>query len=197
MDLRATVRRPLAASRSKRRVPGILPGLPRRSARPPGVPPATAAVAIAAAGVAGVVAGGALMYLLDPDRGRRRRARVRDKTVHYAHEAADGTGRTARDVRNRGRGLVARAGSAVRPWSVSSDRLEKRVRAKVGRRAGQVDALHVHAEGDRVTISGPVRRTEAEAIRAAVGSVRGVGMVEDRLEVHEDPGDVRGLQGTG
>jgi hypothetical protein len=54
---------------------------------------------------AAVGLGSGLMYLLDPESGRRRRARARQKVVHLAHVA----GRTARkartDVKNRSTGL--------------------------------------------------------------------------------------------
>jgi hypothetical protein len=180
MDLQATLRRPLAITGSN-------------GGAPSGAP-------VAAAAVAGAGAGGALMFLLDPDRSRRRHARERDTDTDVDHDAPESTAgsrSTVRDVRNRARGVVARTASAVRPGSVTSDRLEERVRAKMARRARHVGAVEVRAEDDRVTISGPVLRAEVAAIREAAHSVRGVGMVEDRLEVHEEPSDAPGLEGDG
>ena len=46
----------------------------------------------AAALLGGIGIGAALMYLLDPDRGRRRRALVRDKAVHFARVSGDRLG---------------------------------------------------------------------------------------------------------
>lgn len=57
--------------------------------------------------VGGAALGAALMYLLDPTGGRRRRALLRDQAMHLAHEAGDAAGMTARDVRNRGQGMLA------------------------------------------------------------------------------------------
>jgi hypothetical protein len=54
---------------------------------------------------AGVGAG--LMYVLDPQAGRRRRALARDQAVHLAHEARDAANVVARDMRNRAQGLAA------------------------------------------------------------------------------------------
>ena len=55
--------------------------------------------------------GASLMYLLDPERGGRRRALLRDKLVSAASQTPDCVGTTARDLGNRARGLVAEAGS--------------------------------------------------------------------------------------
>jgi hypothetical protein len=57
--------------------------------------------------LAGVGAGAGLMYLLDPQQGRRRRALVRDQAVRLAHEAQDTAEVVGRDMRNRARGLAS------------------------------------------------------------------------------------------
>jgi hypothetical protein len=57
--------------------------------------------------LAGVGAGAGLMYLLDPQQGRRRRALVRDKAVSLAHQAQGAAEMVRRDARNRARGLAA------------------------------------------------------------------------------------------
>jgi hypothetical protein len=61
----------------------------------------------------GMAAGAALMYFLDPDRGRRRRALLRDQAVGLSNDLGDAATGTARDLRNRAQGLVAEAGSAL------------------------------------------------------------------------------------
>src|SRR5215207_1320052 len=64
---------------------------------------------------AGAVFGAAVLYLVDPDRGRRRRALLRDQAVHAGHEIGD-LGQDARgraqDLRNRAQGTVAEARGA-------------------------------------------------------------------------------------
>ena len=55
----------------------------------------------------GAVLGAGFMYLLDPDRGRGRRALVRDRARSVAHRTADAVDGKSRHVVNRTRGLVA------------------------------------------------------------------------------------------
>jgi uncharacterized membrane protein len=64
----------------------------------------------------GATLGAALMYLLDPERGRRRRALLRDQAVHLAHETEDFADEAARDLGHRSYGVVAglRSGSLAR-----------------------------------------------------------------------------------
>ena len=68
-------------------------------------------IALAAAIGAGV--GALIMFIFDPDNGRRRRALARDKVVHYGHEAVDAVEGAARDLRNRAQGIAAEARGAV------------------------------------------------------------------------------------
>ncbi|HEX9149329.1 MAG TPA: YtxH domain-containing protein, partial [Thermoanaerobaculia bacterium] len=49
--------------------------------------------------------GAALMYLFDPERGKRRRALVRDKLVHATHATAQKVGVASRDATNHLQGL--------------------------------------------------------------------------------------------
>jgi gas vesicle protein len=75
-------------------------------------------IALAAAIGAGV--GALAMFIFDPDSGRRRRAYARDKVTHYGNQATEAVESTARDLRNRARGLAAEARgtvSNVMPWS--------------------------------------------------------------------------------
>ena len=58
--------------------------------------------------ILGALGIGALaMYFFDPENGRRRRALVRDKAVHYGNEAHRYADSTYRDLRNSAEGVVA------------------------------------------------------------------------------------------
>jgi osmotically-inducible protein OsmY len=149
--------------------------------------------------VSGMIVGAGLMYMLDPGRGARRRALLRDQVVHGAHELEDAGERLvgrSEHMRNRVRGAMANARARRRPEVVDDSVLEARVLSEIGRAVSNPGAIDVAARAGRVTLSGPVLEDEAEKLLASVGSVRGVEEVENRLDVHAEAGAVAGLQGT-
>jgi osmotically-inducible protein OsmY len=138
------------------------------------------------------------MYMLDPDRGRRRRALVRDKLVSAANKTPDAIGAAARDLSNRARGLAAQVGSAFAgDDDVSDEVLAARVRSKLGRVVSHPSAIEVVADQGRVRLGGPVLAGEVDDLLACVSAVPGVSDVENQLEVHAQAGNVPGLQGEG
>ncbi len=61
----------------------------------------------------GLGAGAALMYLFDPNGGRRRRALIRDKAVGVSNDLRQGINAKTHDLANRTRGLMHEAKSMV------------------------------------------------------------------------------------
>ena len=144
----------------------------------------------------GIGLGAALMYILDPDRGRRRRALARDQFVSAGRRLPDAVGATARDLSNRTRGIAAEVGSMLSSEEeVSDEVLVARVRSKLGRVVSHPHAVGVTVEQGRVTLSGPILADEVDDLLSCVSRVRGVADVENRLEVHEEAGNVSALQG--
>jgi osmotically-inducible protein OsmY len=144
--------------------------------------------------VSGIGLGATLMYLLDPDRGKRRRALVRDKAVHVMHETED-TVRTATcHLGLRMRGLAARTRSRFTREEVTDEVLVERVRSKLGRAVSHPRSIEVEVIQGQVTLRGPVLARDVDRLLKAVASVRGVTEVENRLEIHETAGNVPGLQ---
>lgn len=141
-------------------------------------------------------AGAALMYLLDRAQGRRRRALLRDRAVQVLHRAGEALGTTARDTRQRAMGAVAEARTRVSGADEPSDQvLVDRVRAAMGRVVSHPSSITVTAHGGHVVLSGPILASEVNELLAGVREVRGVATVENRLDVHQEPGNVPGLQG--
>src|SRR5690606_21515297 len=70
-----------------------------------------------------------------------------------------------------------------------------RVRAAIGREVAHPSSIEVDAHDGIVTLSGPILADEAPRLLQCVRDVRGVRDVEDRLELHTEPGRVPGLQG--
>jgi hypothetical protein len=139
--------------------------------------------------------GAAMMYYLDPDRGRSRRARARDRVIHVLNEIDHEIEVTSRDLANRTQGLVARSTSLLAHDGAPEAVIAARVRSKLGRVVSHPHAIEVTVRGHHVTLSGPVLAHEVPGLISAVKSVRGVRSVEDRLQVFERPGDHPALQG--
>jgi uncharacterized membrane protein len=141
--------------------------------------------------------GAGLAYLLDPERGRRRRALASDQIVSAAHAAGDAADATARDVRNRVLGTIARVRSMFEDDHASDDVIVERVRARMGSSVRHARAIDVTARDGHVTLRGPILADEVDGVLRRVRRVRGVCSVDDRLEVHDEPHDVPSLQGEG
>ena len=146
----------------------------------------------------GLGLGAVLMYLMDPDRGRRRRALARDWVVGRTADSERFLEKSTRDTGNRARGVVARMRGRLRAEGpVDDEVLAERVRSVIGRHVSHPGAIEVFARDGRVTLGGPVLAQEANGLLAAARSVRGVRALEDRLELHRDPEGVPALQGDG
>jgi hypothetical protein len=139
--------------------------------------------------------GWGLSQLLDPSRGRRRRAVIRDKAVRAAHVVGDAVDTTSRDVTNRTRGVVADLRSRLTRDHADDQVIAERVRAALGTCVRHPRAIDVTVRDGRVTLHGPVLADEVPTLLARVAAVRGVRDVDHRLEVHGSPDGVPGLQG--
>lgn len=66
-----------------------------------------------AALLGGIGLGAAVMYVLDPEGGRRRRALARDKAVSLANKTTRVVEAKSRDLANRAKGIAAEARSKM------------------------------------------------------------------------------------
>lgn len=145
--------------------------------------------------IAGLLLGVGLAYLLDPERGARRRAIARDKATSAGRRLAGELDARTRDLRNRASGKASELRSRFRREEVGDEVLHDRVRAAIGRVVSRPRAVVVSVWDGKVTLRGQVLEAElAELIRTASG-VRGVSEVVNQLEVHAEPGNVPSLQG--
>lgn len=151
--------------------------------------------------IGGIGLGAAGMYFLDPSAGRRRRAHVRDRAAHWSRDGREFGGKAARDLSNRTRGIAATAGGHARRWMGGArpeDRkLEERAHTELGRWSSHPGAIEVAAQQGRIVLRGPILADEVEDVVAAVGRIPGVAEVDNRLETHQEAGDVPGLQHPG
>jgi osmotically-inducible protein OsmY len=126
------------------------------------------------------------MFLMDPDRGARRRALVRDKFNWAARKLKRAARITQVDLRNRAVGTLIEAKHALRREEAPDAVLEGRVRSKLGRKVSNPHAVHVKCQDGNVTLTGQVLASEASALLRCVGAVAGVHSVTDQLQLMEN-----------
>jgi hypothetical protein len=111
--------------------------------------------------VGGAALGAAAMYVLDPDRGRRRRALARGKARRAVADIGNFFAVAARDAANRMHGLRARARRLIGRAAAPDDLMViERVRARMGRIVSHPHAIQIGALGGRVILSGPILASE-------------------------------------
>ncbi|MBA4158930.1 MAG: SRPBCC family protein [Gemmatimonadetes bacterium] len=145
----------------------------------------------------GMLLGAGLMYVLDPDRGRRRRALLRDQVTGSLHDLNDGLDTGVRDLRHRSYGALAEARYRISGQNADDSVVEARVRSELGRAVSHPGSIDVMVMDGRVTLSGPVLAREVDRLIAMVEAVPGVKGLENRLRVHQQAGNTPGLQGKG
>ena len=139
--------------------------------------------------------GAGVMYICDPELGRRRRALARDKMIRFQKAIQEASRVTMRDLRNRTLGTIAEGRATFFDHGVDDDVLADRVRSKLGFLVRHPSSIEVKASEGRVTLTGPVLADEIQQLIDGVRSIRGVRNVENSLSVHETNDNVPGLQG--
>ena len=147
--------------------------------------------------IAPLTVGAVLMYLMDPSDGRRRRARLRDKTTHLARRTGSVATNVTRDLQNRASGLAAELHSTDDAGLADDAVVEARVRTAIGRVSTHSGAIAVSVVGGVAELNGPVLAWEHDAVVDAVASTRGVLDVVNHMTSHESAAGIPGLQGEG
>jgi hypothetical protein len=148
--------------------------------------------------LAGAALGALVMFMLDPDRGRRRRKQTGQALRRLGTRTESWLEAGGRDAGNRWQGLLAQwrrlAGSGTPPDDAI---LQARVRARLGRVVTHPHAVTVEVEQGCVTLGGPILAHEKPRLLGDVARVSGVREVRDQLESHEHADGVPALQGEG
>jgi uncharacterized membrane protein len=158
-------------------------------ARPPRIATTAGEVGLGAA------AGAAVEYLFDPDRGRSRRAKVRDKLASGTHRSRTGLETLTRDMAARSGGVVAAARYRVAGRHADDQVLHDRVRETLGRHVSHSHAVHVEVSDGVAVLTGDVLAGEDGPACRAIKRVPGIKDVDARWSVHSDPTGVLMLQG--
>jgi hypothetical protein len=139
--------------------------------------------------------GAGAMYMLDPDLGVRRRGLVKDQFERLPNSWQQAAQITARDLKNRTIGFVSEARARLFDEELNDEVLVGRVRSKLGFLVRHPGAIEVQAENGRVILSGAALADETEQLIDGVLAVRGVRELENRVQVHDQPGNAPMLQG--
>src|SRR6476659_3268486 len=124
-------------------------------------------------------AGAAVMYYLDPQTGRRRRALVRDKSAAVGHDVKEAARSRTRRAVNHVRGAAARTRAQLANEVVDDDILRDRVRSRLGH---LVDApIDVEVRDGRVVLIGNLTARGFDELISDISAVPGVQHVESRL----------------
>jgi hypothetical protein len=145
--------------------------------------------------ILGAGIGAGLMFLLDPARGARCRALVRDKLTRTSRTTRDAYAATRRDVGNRLSGAAAEVHARIQPDTADDRTIAARVRARLGRVCSHPRAIQVRSANGVVTLSGDVLAADVDAVERAVSRVRGVADIRNQLTVHDGDEGVPALQG--
>ena len=143
--------------------------------------------------VLGALLGAGMMFILDPERGRRRRLVVRIQARRKRQKLQAMGGRMvsrSRDLRNRVRGRVIEAQAARRETTVPDEILLDRIRAQIGHCSEHPRNILLTAKEGMVTVGGPILAREVDAVIRCVQGVRGVRGVTNCLEVHREAGNL-------
>jgi gas vesicle protein len=143
----------------------------------------------------GLGLGTAVMFLLDPNRGKRRRALIRDKVVWATRKTGEGLDAAAKDLNNRVQGIAHEVQSKFSSAPVTDDVLVDRVRAKLGRVVSHPGAVEVTAQNGVVTLAGPILQSEVSDLLNCVEAVRGLQEVHNKLDAHHESDQHPALQG--
>ncbi|HET7520533.1 MAG TPA: BON domain-containing protein [Candidatus Limnocylindria bacterium] len=134
--------------------------------------------------------GAAAAFLLDPARGRARRARLVDQSAAKIRDAARGTRRTARLTASTVSGrLSALRGRRNTGETANDATLKERVESELlGDPRVSKGALNINAEQGIVVLRGEVPDEEMRSLlEERAGQVRGVWYVENLLHLPGEP----------
>lgn len=134
------------------------------------------------------------MYMLDPETGRRRRARVRDKAVATGHDAQRLARDASRHTADHLRGTAAEIQGQMRDTQLSGRQLHERIRAELGRLVDRPGNVDVSVSNGDVKLSGSAKPSEIPSVVAAVSAMQGVERVENRLTTAPVPAGGQGAQ---
>lgn len=134
---------------------------------------------------AGLASGAALAYLVDPDRGRSRRARLSDQSKAKGREMKRSMKSGFEYQRGVARGVVHDLTEPLRPErKFDDDTLLQKLRSEALGYWYHPDTIEVDISDGTVRLTGDVGDEEArDKLVKLIRRIDGVGLIDDRLQV--------------
>ena len=130
---------------------------------------------------AAVAAGAALMYYLDPQSGRRRRALLRNRGASAGQDAGRLVRDNSREAVDRAGDVLRRARGALVGTPPADDVLLDRIRSRMGHVIEHPGQVNVDVQQGFVVLRGRASIEEIEDLTLQLGAMRGVTGVDNRL----------------
>jgi osmotically-inducible protein OsmY len=132
---------------------------------------------------AGAALGLAMMYLFDPDRGKRRRTEMLDRTGKKIRRVRRDVSGKVEDVLRRGTGAIrdATSGLGFCQESVADDILRERVRSRLGHLMDHADQVETQVRDGIVTLQGMLLSGDRSSLIRDLERIPGVRGIEDLL----------------
>jgi hypothetical protein len=132
----------------------------------------------------GAALGAAAAYMFDPDRGRARRARLRDQLDAKARRAGRRAGQRWRDADNRVKGLAARAGGGGRFHPVDDTAVVEHLRTVLARLDVSTADITTEVVDGVARVRGEIANQAAmDKVMSAVAGEAGVSRVENLMHL--------------
>lgn len=126
--------------------------------------------------------GALLMYIMDPQQGRRRRARARDQAIGRWNETRQYLQNKARYAAGHLKGYAHEARAAIHADRPSDEQLRERVLSQLGHYTTQTGTIEVDVRDGHVLLRGSAPGSEVDRIVNGVRGVRGVQQVDNQLQ---------------
>jgi osmotically-inducible protein OsmY len=133
----------------------------------------------------GVATGGAIGYLLDPDRGRSRRARLRDQTKSQIRTTSESLKNRLEYQRGVARGIMHDLTAPLGPQrQYTDDTLLQKVKSEALGHWDHEGTVDVDIRDGLVMLTGRVdSETGRDRLIELIRAVDGVGLIDDRVDI--------------
>jgi len=133
----------------------------------------------------GITTGGAIAYLLDPDRGRSRRARLRDQTKSQIRTASESMKNRLEYQRGVARGIMHDLTGPLGPQrQYTDDTLLQKVKSEALGHWDHEGTIDVEIRDGVVMLTGRVdSETGRDRLIELIQAVDGVGLIDDRVDI--------------